>query len=95
MPFGERSHGVKGIEEAYMERYDLFDRNALIQIMLYLSKIQRYRGHAKCPCGSGKKLRNCHGRRVLKDIMSPLSKNYQIDALQILAAYIDERKGSN
>lgn len=95
VPFGERSHGVKGIEESYMDRYSLSDRNVLMQILLYLTGYQRYRGHMECPCGSGKKFRDCHGGKLLKDIMSPLNKHYQADAFQILAAYINERKDSN
>ena len=89
-PYGERSHGVKGIEEAYMERYRVTDRNVLMHLLLYLTGIQRYRGHLECPCGSGKKFRDCHGGKILKDIMSPLNKVYKSDAYYVLAAYIEE-----
>ena len=92
VPFGERSHGVRGIEEAYMERYETQEKNTLIQLLLYLAGVRRYRGHIECPCGSGKKFRDCHGDKVLKDIRSPLSRVYKSDACYVLAAFV-EKKG--
>ena len=93
-PYGERSHGVRGIEEAYKERYAVGDQDVLIQLLLYIVGIQRYRGHICCPCGSGKKLRNCHGGKLLNDIVSPLKPVYQRDAYVILAKYIECRRKS-
>ena len=92
VPFGERSHGIKGIEEAYMERYGATDQEVLIKLLLYLVGIQRYRGHVLCPCGSGKKIRSCHGSKLLKDMMSPLKSVYQRDAYAILINYIETRR---
>jgi len=94
VPYGERSHGIKGIEEAYMERYEVTDQNVLIQLMLYLADVYRYRGHKECPCGSGMKFRDCHGKKILRDIMSPINRVYQADAYQVLAAYIQQKRGN-
>jgi len=65
MPFGERSHGVDGIMEHYREYLDVSDDIALISLVRVLAD-EDYRGHHDCPCGSGKKLRNCHGSRLLE-----------------------------
>jgi len=92
VPFGERSHDIKGIEEAYMERYGVTDQDVLIELLLYMVGIQRYRGHTLCPCGSGKKIRNCHGSKLLKDILSPLKPVYQRDAYAILSYCIETRR---
>jgi hypothetical protein len=58
-PFGERSHGVDGLFEAYGEMIGISDREAIVRYLECLSK-ELLKGHWVCPCGSGKKLRNCH-----------------------------------
>lgn len=64
-PFGERGHGLEGIFQTYEELFE--ESNALKVFNLMASIItQRYRGHMLCPCGSGKKLRTCHGKAVMK-----------------------------
>ncbi|MBR2312430.1 MAG: SEC-C domain-containing protein [Clostridia bacterium] len=30
-----------------------------------------YRGHQPCPCGSKRKLRNCHGKKILTVYQNP------------------------
>lgn len=92
VPYGERSHGIKGIEEAYMDRYEVADQNVLIQLMMYLAGVYRYRGHIDCPCGSGMRFRDCHGQKILRDIMSPINRVYRADAYQVLVAYIEQRE---
>ncbi|MDO4648308.1 MAG: hypothetical protein Q4B26_06625 [Eubacteriales bacterium] len=92
-PFGERSHGVDGIKEAYSERYNCNQEAALIGLLCLLSGIKRYRGHDICTCGSGKRLRDCHGQLVLRDIQSDFYPYYRCDAYEIISAYIERRKG--
>ena len=36
-----------------------------IKLMAFISG-QKYRGHVLCPCGSGQKLRTCHGPFIMK-----------------------------
>lgn len=59
-PFGERSHGAVGLIETYSE---FFKEKDLMKTVLLMKAIaaSNYRGHALCPCGSGKKYRQCHG----------------------------------
>jgi len=64
MPFGELSHGAKGIVEYYGEYFNT--SNPIITLLLLkIIAEDNYRGHSICPCGSGKKIRICHGEKLL------------------------------
>lgn len=65
MPFGELSHGGKGILEYYRELFHLDDDRAILRLIRLLAE-DKYRGHLSCPCGSGKRLRSCHGSKLLE-----------------------------
>ena len=73
-PFGERSHGVLGILESYADILCLNTNNIEI-IAEHLTVLSRdeLKGHCFCPCGSGKRLRNCHLDRIkeLKERIQP------------------------
>jgi|UPI00047DA2D0 hypothetical protein len=58
-PFGERSHGIDGLFEAYEDITGISDRNTIVRYLECLSR-DVFKGHWACPCGSGKHLRNCH-----------------------------------
>ena len=45
-------------------------------IMIYKNQ---YRGHMSCICGSGKKLRDCHGKYMLPIIKNALYKQMFIN----------------
>lgn len=64
-PFGERGHGFIGILQTYSDIFYEAESVKIIRLMRSIST-QHYRGHAPCPCGSGKKLRACHGSFVMK-----------------------------
>lgn len=67
-PFGEHSHGNKGIYE-FIQKYLKLDSIVEAKnIYEYICK-KKYRGHLMCPCGSGKKIRNCHGK-LIQEILS-------------------------
>lgn len=42
--------------------------------IIYFISYSSYRGHLLCPCGSGKKIRNCHGDTLMK-VMNAGLKN--------------------
>ena len=90
VPFGERSHGIKGIEEAYMEKYRVKEKRTLILLLAYVCGIKKYRGHLPCPCESGRKFRNCHGDVILKDIQSNRHDVYRTDAYLLINHYLKE-----
>lgn len=60
-PFGERSHGRLGVLEAYADLLGSAPDDAkIIADYLQLLSRQTIKGHALCPCGSGRRLRQCH-----------------------------------
>ncbi len=65
MPFGELSHGGKGILEDYYKEFRLENQRAAVQLIRMLVA-GSFRGHKICPCGSGRYLRDCHGEVLIK-----------------------------
>lgn len=59
-PFGERSHGEKGLIEAYADALGIANKKEVIEYHLKLLSRDWPKGHWLCPCGSGKILRQCH-----------------------------------
>lgn len=94
-PFGERKHGSRGIKEAYAERYHSNSDDTLWSLLGYVAGISTYRGHASCPCHSGKRLRECHGKLILGDICSPWYPLYRNDAILILDDILKRRRINN
>lgn len=66
-PFGDRAHGSFGIMQFYMEMFDVDNASQALDIIRFI-EIGNYRGHLPCPCGSGVKLRNCHGEQLFEII---------------------------
>lgn len=67
MPFGELSHGGKGILEDYQCRFGVEDGPSALALLEFLAG--RHKSTSTCPCGSGIALSLCHGvqlRRLLK-----------------------------
>lgn len=58
-PYGEWSHGKTGLLEAYGEILGVHDEAS---IRRYLDCLSRHglKGHWPCPCGTGKRVRDCH-----------------------------------
>lgn len=64
-PFGERTHGTLGILESYMDCFNLKTiHEAYKFVSIITSPKYIYRGHLPCPCGSGIRIRNCHGKQI-------------------------------
>lgn len=68
-PFGERAHGYIGVIQTYADFFDEPDLVKTFNLMDYIST-KKYRGHILCPCGSGKRLRDCHGTQIKKFLMT-------------------------
>src|SRR5207253_22252 len=58
-PFGERPHGRAGLLQSYGEMLGTTDQSAIPAYLDCLSR-REIKGHFECPCGSGKRVRNCH-----------------------------------
>jgi hypothetical protein len=68
-PTGERSHGKEGILETFRELLSDLGSPSETQIERFLQLLARKnepKGHESCPCGSGKRLRDCHGDLMLQ-----------------------------
>ena len=61
-PFGELAHGGNGLFPFYREKFKTSDL-AICTLLTYGAN-SLYRGHHSCPCGSGLRLRKCHGPRL-------------------------------
>jgi hypothetical protein len=59
-PFGERAHGLEGMEEAYADALGIANRRKDILYHLRILRLPRPKGHWPCPCGSAQPLRACH-----------------------------------
>ena len=59
-PFGDWDHGLGGIVDAYAELIGCPPDEKIIERYLHILKLDWPKGHLPCPCGSGKKIRNCH-----------------------------------
>ncbi len=67
-PFGERAHDIKGVLQTYGDYLDETDYVKIFRLVEFL-QFGRYRGHLPCPCGSGRKMRSCHGQ-FLKELFA-------------------------
>jgi hypothetical protein len=60
-PFGEWKHGKDGLLQAYGELLGVTGERQIRAYLDYLAS-KRVKGHWLCPCGSTKRLRDCHAR---------------------------------
>lgn len=58
-PFGQRAHRIPGLYEAYAEILGVSDQESINRYLDLLSR-DPIRRHWDCPCGNGKRLRDCH-----------------------------------
>lgn len=73
-PFDEAAHGNEGILRHYVDTLGLRNDLAALAVICFLFE-HGYRGHHECPCGSGLRVRACHGPalRTLHDHHTPLT----------------------
>lgn len=82
-PFGDRKHGYQGLLDYYLNDLKM-TKNQYTKMVIMISD-NKYRGHLPCFCGSGKKLRNCHGKYMLPIIKNASYKNeFKKEAYMIL-----------
>lgn len=63
-PFGERRHDREGLDQALKEMLNVIPTVRFDSALALLSQ-NRIKGHAICPCGSGRRLRGCHFEELL------------------------------
>ncbi len=59
--WGERAHGKDSILKYYAELLGIAADSNILGFMKLLARKNPPKGHEICPCGSGEKLRKCHG----------------------------------
>lgn len=96
-PFGERSHWILGLIETYQDIFNEQDYFKAYSLVEYAGT-KNYVGHEECPCGSGLRLRKCHGP-FLFPYMTDLRKKQIIqDDLDIIRkeviAYESQKRNS-
>lgn len=82
-PLGERRHGNDGLFDFYQECLGTKDLRVIRNYLAYLS-LDTVKGHWDCPCGSGKRIRNCHPREIF-DLRRKLPPNIASIALNYLS----------
>lgn len=82
-PFGERSHGTKGILEYYMDNFNFETHKQAYDFISFVQGHKKYRGHFYCPCGSGKRIRNCH-KEAFERALAPNIKERINEDLKIV-----------
>lgn len=70
-PFGERPHGFEGLVQGYSERFGSTDLAVIRNYLRYLA-LKSPKGHWDCPCGSGKRIRQCSHQEQLMVLRSSL-----------------------
>ena len=86
-PYGERSHGIMGDLEYLKDLFGVEDWGQVLNIMLFVVQ-SSYRGHLLCPCGSGKRIRNCHGNILKKVINAGLQNDCETILLKMEKEYV-------
>lgn len=96
-PEGDRAHDVDGIVQSYMDLFSTDGRQAVSLLDMIVN--DTYRGHHPCPCGSGRRIRNCHGNMILKFknssmLLEQAKKDYQMMYMRFVREYAKQQRNS-
>jgi hypothetical protein len=83
-PWKDRDHKSKGLLEAYGEITGFPDEPAIRLCLEYLTRDQRIKGHWICPCGSGKRIRDCRHSEHLRSLRQKVPRHIAKLALKRL-----------
>jgi hypothetical protein len=76
LPYGDLGHGAPGILNSYKELFCVYDDFVVLGILKFLA-YGKYKGHYPCPCGSKRKLRECHSSLIHKVIKYHSKKEFE------------------
>lgn len=88
-PFGERPHGLSGLLDTYQQLFNEHDTKVAVRLLRFCGD-EKYRGHLGCPCGSDKKLRDCHGDVLFPLMTDPRKKEIVINDLKIIRSQLQK-----
>jgi hypothetical protein len=87
MPFGEFSHGGQGLLEDYLDYFEVDSNCAVLNLLICLADGQ-YNLDSRCPCGSDRKLRKCHAKKLNEAKKLMTWKNFARDYIRIYESII-------
>jgi hypothetical protein len=64
LPFGELSHGTRGLRDDLAAMLGLEDERALVAFIRLLALKKRHANKLPCPCGTGLRLGRCHNQKL-------------------------------
>jgi len=87
----EHLHGARGVLDDYKKCFNVKDDLLAFKLLRILAE-RDYRGHVSCPCGSGEKLRKCHGKCIQTIVLDDRFKDFDFmqDYLRIGILLKDE-----
>ena len=88
LPYGELGHGAPGILSYYKELFKAEDDFIALRIMTFLAD-GKYKGHYMCPCGSSRKLRECHGPLILKIMKYHSKREFEAEYINVFSLLKD------
>lgn len=83
MPVVERSHGEAGILEGYQDMFELSSSSAILHLLKSVP-VSNKNKNMLCPCGSKKKLKNCHFNQLISIFKTGILRKQVQDDLVIL-----------
>lgn len=90
--WGERAHSEAGIISFYKEILEIEDDRIIPAFMGLLARKNYPQGHENCPCGSGKRLRDCHRKIIDATRKRVAAENVQKD-IAALASFSKAQRG--
>lgn len=84
-PFTSRDHGMKGILQGFSELLKIDDPEDVLRFFYLLIRKNSAKGGTLCPCGSGRKLRDCHSE-LFKECREKIPE----DAMKIYRKLVHE-----
>jgi hypothetical protein len=82
-PMEQLAHGAKGILASYAKLLGTNEQGVIRDYLVCLAA-KHVRGHWSCPCGSGKRLRDCHLAKVL-ELRGKISTTDAVKSLSFLS----------
>jgi len=82
-PFGQLGHSKQGVFEFYEEELQVTGQDAVLRYLACVS-YETLKGHHKCPCGSGLRLRDCQHRTKVDELRTRIPRDVALGALKRL-----------
>jgi hypothetical protein len=81
-PWEELAHGGRGLLEAYNDYFGVSGHVATLKLLMAV-RDRNFRRDQMCPCGSGRRIRNCHRERLrhLAQFRTPHEADGDVDAI--------------